>query len=630
MLTIKNRVRNDIVFFLTLAVCFAGCTPPGPRALLDGQRLIEQGRYTDAVEKLQVAVSLMETNAHAWNYLALALHHAKLPADAEKSYQRALALNRDLIEARFNLGCLWLEQNRPDLAKAELTAYTLRQAHAGDGWAKLGTAHLRLGEWPAAERSFSEALRRRADSVEALNGLGLVQLQRNRPREAASYFAGALKHQPDYAPSLLNLAIVSHIHLADHPFALHKYREYLALKPPPANQAEVAAVARSIEQELALAARPPPPVAAAPPPEPASVAAVPSNVVAAAKSATNVATTVTNVAAATKPATNVIARVAPTSKPEPSPQPVTTSPPPPAPAPAPAPSASVEVVQLPPEPVIKPIQDIPVATTPPGPTPTAPRESTPPPPPTPDVVADEPKDDSRRGFLQRVNPANLLRRESKPAPRPTPLPPVAGSAESEPAKPAASTPSVTPERAPVASPDAPSTPSVPRYTYRRPAKPASGDRAAAEAFLQKGLESQRAGRLPDALQAFREATQADPAYYEAHYNHGLIAAESGNVPAALAAFETALAIRPEATDARYNFAMVLKQANFPLDAVSELEKTVATQPADSRAHLALANLYAQQFRDTAKARQHYLKVLEIDPRHPQGAAIRYWLSGNPQ
>lgn len=74
---------------------------------------------------------------------------------------------------------------------------------------------------------------------------------------------------------------------------------------------------------------------------------------------------------------------------------------------------------------------------------------------------------------------------------------------------------------------------------------------------------------------------------------------------------------------------MLKQANYPVDAVVELEKLVARNPNEARAHLALANLYAQQMHQTAKARQHYLKVLELAPRHPQASAINFWLAANP-
>jgi len=46
-------------------------------------------------------------------------------------------------------------------------------------------------------------------------------------------------------------------------------------------------------------------------------------------------------------------------------------------------------------------------------------------------------------------------------------------------------------------------------------------------------------------------------------------------------------------------------------------------------NLVLGNLWAEQFGDNARARVHYLKVLELDPRHPQATAIRYWLVAHP-
>ncbi len=120
----------------------------------------------------------------------------------------------------------------------------------------------------------------------------------------------------------------------------------------------------------------------------------------------------------------------------------------------------------------------------------------------------------------------------------------------------------------------------------------------------------------------------DPAFFEADYNLGLVATEARNWPAALAAYELALAIKPDSPDARYNFALVLRQANYLADAVNELERLLAGHPNETRAHLALANLYAQQLHQPAKARSHYQRVLELEPRLPQAAAIRHWLDAN--
>jgi len=83
-------------------------------------------------------------------------------------------------------------------------------------------------------------------------------------------------------------------------------------------------------------------------------------------------------------------------------------------------------------------------------------------------------------------------------------------------------------------------------------------------------------------------------------------------------------------DARYNFALALEKAGYLGDAASELEKLLAAYPHETRAHLALANLYAQQLHQSGRARAHYAKVLEEDPHHPQADLIRYWMTDNPK
>jgi tetratricopeptide (TPR) repeat protein len=250
MLATKNINRCGITVFLALTVFLAGCGPPGPRALLKGEKLLERGDYSGAVEKLKLATSLMSTNAPAWNYLGVAYQHAGQPADAALAYQRALTLDRDLVESHYNLGCLWLEQNRPDVAKTEFTAYVLRRSREPAGWTKLGVAQLRLRDLAAAEKSFSTALSIDTNNAEALNGLGLAQMQRCRPREAAQYFTAAGRAQPDYAPALLNLATVARQYLRNNALALQNYRAYLALTPHRADWDQINAMANDLDQQM--------------------------------------------------------------------------------------------------------------------------------------------------------------------------------------------------------------------------------------------------------------------------------------------------------------------------------------------------------------------------------------------
>ncbi len=271
MLAKKNRIRCGAIIFLTLAFFITGCTPSGPRALLKGKKLLERGDYAGAVEQLKTATTLLATNAQAWNYLGVACQRAGQPSDAAVAYQRALALDRDLVEAHYNLGSLWLEQNRLADARTEFTAYTLRRGSEPDGWLKLGSAQLHAGDFLAAEKCFSTALALSPNNAGALNGLGLARAERGRTHEAAQFFAAAVRYHPDYAPALLNLGTLAQQDLHDDKLALQNYHAYLALTPHAANWDAVNELAKSLESPVTVAAAVPPPVvqsqpAATPPP----------------------------------------------------------------------------------------------------------------------------------------------------------------------------------------------------------------------------------------------------------------------------------------------------------------------------------------------------------------------------
>lgn len=577
MLNIKKLAGQKLVISTVLALALAGCTPPGPRALLQGKRLLEKGQYPQAVEKLKVATSLMETNAQAWNYLGLAFHHAGQTAEAQRAYQTAVKWDHDLSEAHYNLACLWLEQNQLENAKLELTAFTLRRSNSADAFLKLGGVQLRLREYSGAEKSFREALRVEPQSPEAWTGLGLAQAQRGRPADALQAFQSAVKFKPGYGPALLNHAIIAQQVFRNGPLALEKYREYLALKPTPENADAVRQVVRQLELELNPASRSPAPT--------------PAPVVAPRTPAAPLTTNAPQVTPASRPDTSGPSKTA--GAPPAAPAAITQTPLPAAKssqptAPTSAPPAALEVVTVAPEPVIKAATDTPPATKssvtpaevkPVSAAPTAPAE-----PPV-----------AKRGFFQRINPMNLFTSDARPA---TNLTVVPGNSV--------------------------------RYAYKNPPRPTPGSRPDAERAFAQGVQAHQAQRLPEAMQAYRRATQLDPAFFDAYYNLGLAATSANNLPAALAAYELALALRPDSLDSRYNFALVLRQSNYWLDSANELEKVLASYPNEGRAHLALGNLYAQQMRQPDKARNHYLRVLEIDPRNAQASLLRSWLAENPK
>ena len=562
---------RSAILFIALAIVISGCTPAGPGALLKGKKYLDRGDCAAAVAELKTATTLLATNAPAWNYYGVALQRAGQPDDAAAAYETAIKLDRDLVEAHFNLGSLWLEQGKPDAAKAEFTAYTLRRPNDAAGWLKLGSAQLKLGEIVPAERSFSAVLALKQSEAEAYNGLGLARIQRGKPRDAAQFFAAAAQARPDFAPARLNLATVNQQYLRDNKSALEHFRAYLALTPRPANWDEVNAIAGSLEQSLASAAAAN--AARANPSAPAPEVKPPPKI-------SNVATS--------RPAfsTKQTLAAAPASAPAPAkPAPVQTAAATPARPAAAAPNTTVIAATAPP-PVEAPMP--------------------------------EPAPEKKSGFWHRLFGSNKT--ESAPN-EPflekglTPLP-----SGGEPALPAKATP--------VAATPAPA--SFSRYTYTSPGKPAAGDRRAASGAFTKAQVFEQSEKWLDALQWYQQAADMDPAWFEAQFNTGVLAHRLRNYSLALPRYELALAIRPDSPDARYNFALALQAAGCAPDAAHELKKMLAANPGEVRVNLALANLCAQSLNDPAAARQYYMKVLELDPNNPHAADIRFWLAANPK
>ena len=572
MLAKNILFRSGVILFLALTVVLAGCTPAGPKALLKGKKYLDHGDFADAVAQFKTATMLLTTNANAWNYYGVALQRAGQPDDAANAYKQALNLNRDLVEAHFNLGSLWLEQNKPDAAKTEFTAYTLWRTSDPAGWLKLGSAQLKLGEIIPAEKSFSTVLYLKPNDAEAYNGLGLARIQRNKPQEAAKFFNAAVQSRPDFAPAILNLATVNQQYLRDNKTALENYNAYLALTPRPANWEEVNALASGLEQSLAPSAAVTTTIARANPPEPRPQPKIP-----------NVVTSHPAISPKPSPAVRVV-----TSNPQPA---------------HPAPVVKTQVVQ---------VKSAPQMVTTPNPT-VAVTASEP-----LEVPMPEPAPEQKSGFWHKLfgaskkeNPPNAKFMEKGL----TPLP-----ASGEPVVHAAARPvEVTP--APV---------SFARYNYLSPRKPAAGDRRSASGAFTKAQMFEQDEKWLDAVQWYQSAAQIDPAWFEAQYNTGVLAHRLRNYPLALPSYENALAIQPDSADARYNFALALKAAGYATDAAAEFKKILSANPGEVRAHLALANLCAQSLHDPAQARSHYLKVLELDPGNLRASDIRFWLSANPK
>lgn len=589
MLTNKNpgSARRAVFCAAACILILTACGPPGPRALIKGERLIREGKYDQAVEKLQRATQLLPKNAQAWNHLGLAYHGNNQPLPAIRAYRQALQLDNKLAAARYNLGCLYLDQNDLSSAIEQMTSYTYVQPNAPEGWVKLGAAYFRGNRMDLAERNFRAALDLQSGNVEALNGLGLIQFQRRRYAEAYGTFDQALAQNPNYGPALLNAAIAAQQVPANRQAALQLYRRYLALKPAPDDFDKISAAANQLDAELnpgrisasTSAAQPAGPKVTTS----ATSAARLTNAVTThrtnqlgghpfPKSAANLAST--NAFALTN-----LAQTAATN------------------------ASGVELTRLNDGFEIKPPQEVASRPSATGATTNSSTNV------SVTVLVDKPDKSAKKGGLFSRFRSGNARAPKAQGTTIVPLP--APAAES------------------VVSPIEIAPPPMPRYAYLTLTKPLPGDRAKAERYRGEADMAQKSGLLAESINGYKAAVAADPAFFDAYYNLALAAYKASKWSEAALACEHALAINPESKDARFRLAMALMKSDFPQDAVEQLEFLCQKHPGHANYHQWLAKIYAEQLKQPQLARRHYLRVLELEPAHEQAAAIKDWLGRHP-
>ena len=76
-----------------------------------------------------------------------------------------------------------------------------------DAWFHLGNLAYNAGSYPRAQDLFREALKRKPDCLEALNGLGLSLAAQGQAKEAIREYRAALRLSPSFSAARVNLAV---------------------------------------------------------------------------------------------------------------------------------------------------------------------------------------------------------------------------------------------------------------------------------------------------------------------------------------------------------------------------------------------------------------------------------------
>lgn len=672
-------IKNTLFTILAaIGITFlAGCTPSGPKALLQGEELLKKGQARDAVKKMERAVKYMPNNPLAWNYLGVALHSSGRPEEALSAYQKASALNPQMDVLYYNLGCLYLDRKNYQIAIHSFSNYLNLEKNMNfePAWEKIGYAFLAVQRTDLAARSFSNVVVLNPQNAKAYNTLGLIASSEKNTALAMKHFSNSILADATYAPPHLNTAVLlqrtggnTNLDLV-----LNRYERYLALAPKAEDAQKVRAQVSSLQQLLSAQAS-------------AKTAPV-TNAVAA-----NPLPDTPKTAAATPP-TNQVAQAAPTPEPKPEIVPEKEAPaqtpavvvtqlqqtnlPPQQPAVALTPKeAPVEVAAVVPsapktneppeevdlealrkttEPVIKeipqpenalPRNEPPQLSLVPTPTPDPEPTPTPTPQPAPEKVrvvkvtpapassetrpaaqdAPEEAQTDKGNFFSRVFGKKRSSESSEKA---------ASSSATGSEPPAISVVPVDIPAEPVSVKETPREKPAPvairvyePYTYQNPPAAAPGNREEAYPLFQRAFRAHQEKDFPTAIEYYSKAIQKDPAWFEAYFNMGLACYGSGEYSSSLLAFENALALKPDSWETRYNFALALNKADHPNEAIVELKKVTRLKDNYANAWLEMGVIYQNRFADIDNAYNAYQKFIALAPDHPSAYTTKIWLTQN--
>jgi len=144
-------------------------------------------------------------------------------------------------------------------------------------------------------------------------------------------------------------------------------------------------------------------------------------------------------------------------------------------------------------------------------------------------------------------------------------------------------------------------------------QPLRTPRDVAEEWFDRGcrLDTDRA-TWGEALEAYRNALEADPDFADAHCNLGTIYYNQNRRGLARGCFERAIELEPLHVEAQLNLATVFEEDGRNESALHHYKRALHADPLAADTHVSLALLY-EKLGLPRRARQHWRRYLQLDP-----------------
>jgi tetratricopeptide (TPR) repeat protein len=170
----------------------------------EGVNFANLGRYEEAVASYDRAIAINPDYVDAWHNRGNALFRLNRKKEAVASYDKAIAINPDYVDAWNNRGVALHDLRRYEEAVASYDKAIAINPDYVDAWHNRGNALFRLNRKKEAVASYDKAIATNPDYVDAWKNRGVALQDLGRYEEAVASYDRVIAINPDYVDAWHN------------------------------------------------------------------------------------------------------------------------------------------------------------------------------------------------------------------------------------------------------------------------------------------------------------------------------------------------------------------------------------------------------------------------------------------
>jgi len=173
-----------------------------------GVAFFQHGYLDQAAASFREAIRVNPAFADSYYNLGTIYMNQQRPAEARAVLLRAVEIRPDYADALNNLGLLAAQQKHGDEAETYFRKAVEKSPQYAIAWLNLGNLYREQHRWAESQQALERALKIDPDDAGANYGLGLLFALQGDSAPAGEYLERAVKLRPNYPEALNNLAIL--------------------------------------------------------------------------------------------------------------------------------------------------------------------------------------------------------------------------------------------------------------------------------------------------------------------------------------------------------------------------------------------------------------------------------------